>query len=139
MYTDKTVTATFKKANVCPVQIVSGNITQAQCTDITITTVPSRFNPDIYSDLVFNFTVTGPSGSYGYCKIAIPLDLFYSGYDWNANYYDIYFYVDNVKYNLSDFSLDDTNLYLTFYVHFSTHDICIEFREAEPTPTPTPT
>jgi uncharacterized repeat protein (TIGR02543 family) len=138
MNTDKTVTATFTKANTYPVQIVSGNITQAQCTDMTVTTVPSRYSPEIYSDLVFNFTITGPSGTSGYCKIAVPVDLVCNVMGEHF-VYEVYFYVDNVRYDLLDFSFDDTNYYLTFYVHFSTHDICIEFRETEPTPTPSPT
>jgi uncharacterized repeat protein (TIGR02543 family) len=129
MNANKIVTATFTKVNTnsqtMPVQIIRGNITATQFTDMIITS-------DIANDnTIITFAVTGPSGTVGTSTIAIPKSAIHYGTIPEV-------YIDGVPIENQMWTLDATNFYITFSTHFSTHEITVTFSEPETTPTPTP-
>ena len=130
MNADKTVTATFTKANptypTYPVQVVSGNISATQFSEMIVIADPQNIVT------LVTLSVTGPSGTSGTSTITIPK---------SAIPYGTFaiFSIDGVSDENIMWTNDDNAYYITFSTHFSTHEITIEFNEKHTTPTPTPT
>ncbi len=93
---------------------ICGNITSSQISNIAIET-----NLSIESTTV-SFTVTGATGTSGFCNMTIPKSAVVYGTVPTI-------YVDGQPAQAQGCTQDDDNYYVWFTIHFSTHQISIEF------------
>jgi hypothetical protein len=93
---------------------INGNITGAQVSSAAITTNQTA------STTTLSFTVTGESGTSGFCNITIPKTAVPYGSTPTV-------YVDNQTCQSQGYTQDANNYYLWYTVHFSTHQIAIVF------------
>ena len=126
-----TPTATFVQATTessATVDLpISGNITSPQISNVEITTNQSAITTTI------SFTVTGVNGTTGFGNMTIPkTDLPYGTTPT--------IYVDGQPAQNQGYTQDNSNYYLWYTIHFSTHQITIVFvGKTNVTPTPTST
>ena len=116
--------------NTYPIQI-GGNVTAAQFSNMTIT--PYQAN----GTTIVGFTLTGPTGTAGFCNITLPKAAIPFGTKPVV-------YIDSVAAENQSSAQDTANYYIAYTTHFSTHQINILFSaqtepSSTPTPTPTPT
>ncbi len=93
---------------------ISGNITNSQMSNITITTNQSATSTTV------SFTVTGPSGTTGFSNITIPKTALTYGTTPTI-------YIDNQPAQNQGYTQDTNNYYVWYTTHFSTHKISIVF------------
>ena len=107
---------------------VTGNITVSQFTNVTITPHPSILATTVA------FTITGPSGSEGFGNMTLPKSAIPYGTIPTI-------YVDGQTAENQGYTQDETNFYVWYTIHFSSHNVTFEFVSTlvAPTPTPTPT
>jgi hypothetical protein len=111
---------------------ISGNVSTAQMTNVTLSTDPSS------SITTLSFSLTGQSGSSGFGNITIPKRALANP---TASTVPLVL-VDGVQTLDQIFTQDATNFYVSYTVHFSTHTVSIVFNPTttpSPTPTPSPT
>jgi len=93
---------------------ISGNITSQQITNVTIT--PNKSSKTI----AISFTVTGVQGDTGLGNVTIPK----SAVDFATS---PTIYIDGLKAVYQGYSQDDSNYYVWFTTHFSSHNVSIVF------------
>jgi hypothetical protein len=103
---------------------ISGNITTAQISNVTITTNQSNNSTTI------SFTVTGEPGTWGFGNITIPKSAVLSGTTPTI-------YIDGQPALIQGYGQDGDNYYVWFTTHFSTHKISIVFTKTSSSPNPT--
>lgn len=103
---------------------LSGNVTNSQIANITIATNQSA------NTTILSFTVTGQSGNTGFSNITIPKDKVPYGETPTV-------YIDNKLCQNQSYTQDANNYYVCYTIHFSTHQIAINFISDNGMPTPT--
>ena len=95
--------------------VIRGNVTTSQISNVTIITDKSAFTTRV------SFILVGASGSSGLCNLTIPK---------NAIPYGTIptIYIDNQNAQSQGYTQDDSNYYVWFTTHFSTHDVSIVFK-----------
>ena len=96
-----------------------GNITSQQITTATFAT-----NESAHKTIV-NFSITGQTGNTGFANMTIPKSFVDNGVAPVV-------YVDNVAAQNQGCSQDESNYYVWFTTHFSTHEVSIEFTTTSP-------
>jgi hypothetical protein len=94
--------------------LVSGQITASQY---------SNFDPTLDQNgylTTLAFTLTGPAGTDGTGTLTIPKVLVQPGFVPQL-------FIDGVQVQLNSFTQDSTNFYITYTVHFSTHNVQLRF------------
>jgi hypothetical protein len=105
---------------------ISGNITSAQMSNITIATNQSARTTTV------SFTLTGKSGTTGFSNITIPKGSVTYGTKPTI-------YIDNQMCQDQGYTEDNHNYYVWYMTHFSTHEVSIVFTEnSSPSPTMPP-
>jgi YVTN family beta-propeller protein len=92
---------------------VNGNVTAQQITNMTIT-------PNQTNGTAIAFTLTGESGTNGFCNLTIPKAAI--PYGTNPT-----IYIDGAPATNQDYTQDADNYYVWFTTHFSTHQVTIQF------------
>jgi outer membrane protein assembly factor BamB len=101
---------------------ITGNITSSQISDVNWVTNKNTTK--------ISFTVTGESGTFGYSNIAIAKNRI-------PQATTPIIYVDNQIVPEQGYTQDANNFYIWYIVHFSTHQILIDFsHDASVTPQP---
>jgi outer membrane protein assembly factor BamB len=108
-----TVLATTNNSSTIELSI-NGNITGSQMSNITISTNQSATS--------LFFTVTGESGTTGFCNITIPKSAVPNGSIPTI-------YIDGQPAQNQGYTQDRSNYYVWYTTHFSTHQISIVFAE----------
>jgi hypothetical protein len=116
------VSATIDNGTIISLDI-SGNITSSQMTNISVTTNLS------VAVTTISFNLTGATGSIGSGNITIPKSIVASGTIPTV-------LIDGAEDLNQSYTEDATNYYVSYNVHFSTHEVLIIFA---PVPTVTPT
>jgi Flp pilus assembly pilin Flp len=93
---------------------ISGNITSPQISNVTITTSQSVKTTTV------SFTVTGESGTTGFSNITIPISEIPYGTAPTV-------YIDGQYASNQGFKQDNSNYYVWYTTHFSTHQITIVY------------
>ena len=105
---------------------ISGNITAEQFSNMTIT---------LYQDTkttAVDFTLTGPSGTEGFCTLTIPKMAIPFGTNPVV-------YIDGIVAENQLCTEDENNFYIAYTTHFSTHQIEVLFTtETDALPIPMP-
>ena len=115
--TPTTQTTTVNATNGTGAKInlsISGNMTSQQITNVTIT--PNKSSKTI----AISFTVSGEQGDIGFGNVTIPK----STVDFATS---PIIYIDGSKALDQGYSQDDSNYYVWFNTHFSSHDVSIIF------------
>ena len=101
---------------------ISGNITSAQMTNVTITT-------DATTTRV-SFTLTGQSNTTGFGNVTVPKSAVATGTVPTI-------YIDNLPTQNQGYTQDSNNYYVWYTTHFSTHQVSIVFTTTPPALPPT--
>jgi len=96
---------------------ISGNVTSAQMSNVTIATNQSATTTTI------SFTVTGESGTTGFGNVTIPKSAVPYGTTPTI-------YIDNQPAQDQGYTQDSINYYVWYTIHFSTHEVSIVFTTA---------
>jgi hypothetical protein len=108
-----TINATTENGTKISLSVV-GNMTSQQITNIQITTNPSS------KTITVSFNVKGTNGDEGIGNFTIPK----SAVDFGTN---PKVYVDNAQTANQGYCQDESNYYVWFTTHFSSHEVCIVF------------
>jgi len=100
---------------------ISGNITNAQISNVTIAAAQSN------STTVVSFIVTGESGSTGFGNITVPLSVVLYGIKPTI-------YIDGQPAQNQGYTQDSNNYYVWYFTHFSTHEVSIVFAKESSIP-----
>lgn len=101
---------------------LSGNITANQMSNMTLTSYATNTTTHI------SFTITGETGTSGFCNLTLPKSAIPYG---NTPLVII----DNELASNQGYTQDANNYYIWYTIHFSTHEIIIEFTEKTQPPT----
>ena len=101
---------TTQKTYIIP---VNGNVTAQQITNMTIT-------PNQANGTAIAFTLTGESGTNGFCNLTIPK----AAIPYGTN---PIIYIDGAPAANQGYTQDADNYYVWFTTHFSTHQVTIQF------------
>ena len=115
--TPSTQTSTVNATNEKGAKInlsISGNMTSQQISNVKIT--PNKSSKTI----AISFTVSGEKGDTGLGNVTIPK----SAVDFGTS---PTIYIDGAKAAEQGYSQDDSNYYVWFTTHFSSHDVSIVF------------
>ncbi|MGD0450053.1 MAG: BsuPI-related putative proteinase inhibitor [Candidatus Bathyarchaeia archaeon] len=93
---------------------ITGNITSAQISNVTIATLQST------SSSIVSFTVTGENGTTGFGNITIPISAVLYGTTPTI-------YIDGQPAQDQGYAQDSNNYYVWYATHFSTHEVSIVF------------
>ena len=108
-----TLPATTENDSIVNLEI-SGNITNSQMSNVTITTNQSA------SMVTISFTVMGERGTIGFCNITIPKSEIHNPTTPTV-------FIDGQLASNQGFTQDANNYYVWYTTHFSTHQISIVF------------
>ena len=103
---------------------ISGNVTSTQISSITIATDQSAASTTV------SFNVTGVSGTTGFGNVTIPKSAVTYGTTPTI-------YIDNQPALNQGYTQDNSNYYVWYTTHFSTHEVSIVFTATSASPTPT--
>ena len=101
---------------------MDGNISITQISNFEMNT------DDNANTAVVSFAITGPNGTTGFSNMTIPKTSVPNGTVPTI-------YIDNIPLESQGFSENADNYYVWFTVHFSTHQISIQFTSNSPQPT----
>jgi hypothetical protein len=125
VFADMTVIAAGPDNTKTVIQ-VGGNITGNQFTNMTITPHPTNGTTTVA------FVLTGPEGTEGFGNLTLPKSVIPYGTIPTI-------YVDGQQVQKQGYIEDATNFYVWYFVHFSSHNVTIDFVSTNSNPTPTPT
>jgi hypothetical protein len=114
IFTQTTIIATKTTDNQTYTITVNSNNTTSQTSNMTIT--PHQSN----SSTTVSFTITGESGTVGFFNLTIPKAAIPYGLA-------PILYIEGVKAENQTYTEDNENYYISYTVHFSTHEIKIAF------------
>jgi hypothetical protein len=113
--TSSATTVSAKTASGATVYLaISGNITSSQVSNVTIATNQSATSTTV------SFTVTGESGTTGFSNVTIPKTAV--PYATAPT-----IYIDNQPAQDQGYTQDANNYYTWYTMHFSTHQVAIQF------------
>jgi parallel beta-helix repeat protein len=118
-----TVPATTETGSTVELAI-NGNVTSTQISSITIVTNQTATSTTV------SFTITGKSGTTGFGNMTIPKSAVHYGTKPTI-------YIDHQPASNSGYKHDNSNYYVWYTIHFSTHEVSIVFTAASASPTPT--
>jgi parallel beta-helix repeat protein len=102
---------------------LNGNVTLSQLSNITIATSQSANKTTV------SFAVAGQSGTTGFSNVTIPKDQVPCGVTPTV-------YIDNEPCQNQGYTQDANNYYIWYTIHFSLHQVSINFIPNTVTPTP---
>jgi hypothetical protein len=103
---------------------LSGNVTNSQLSNVTITANHSA------DTTIMSFLITGQSGTIGFSNVTIPNYQVPLGEAPTV-------YIDNELCQNQGYTKDADNYYVWYTIHFSTHQVSINFSSSTAIPTPT--
>jgi hypothetical protein len=120
-----TIQATKEDSNKATITINGGNIAASQYSNGTITTNQTA------STTILAFTVTGETGTTGFCNLTIAKSEIPYGTTPIV-------YIDGTPAENQGYTQDANNYYIWYTTHFSTHQISVQFSSVKNTTLETP-
>ena len=102
---------------------LNGNVTLSQLSNVTIAT------NHVTNTTIMSFAITGQSDTIGFSNVTIPKDQEPYGEAPTV-------YIDNERCQNQGYTQDTNNYYVWYTIHFSTHQVSINFVSSEAIATP---